>query len=213
MCILCFACVFVGFIRMSAGQVKWKLQIAHRCECLCLSRRFSISQPTPARIDSSFPWPWTGKQFYSSLFFSAVLLYFIMAIASEVNNHKPLHKLAEWQHICQENNSDAFAIFVSCIVSQILFLPSQSQALTFLRLMEGDGAYRAKKKRKKKADIFKQLFRASSQSCCGLGCVGWCRCVCVYVLQRMCGFSWRSWVCQAQPVFVSGLKAWVRLYG
>lgn len=36
-----------------------------------------------------------------------------------------------------------------------------------------------KKKRKEKADIFKQLFRASSQSCCGLGYVGWCRCVCI----------------------------------
>lgn len=61
-------------------------------------------------------------------------------------------------------------------VSQVFFLPRSGQALTFLCLMEGDGGYRALKtrdrERERKADIFEQLFRASSQSCCGLGCVG-----------------------------------------
>lgn len=59
------------------------------------------------------------------------------------------HDEQNWQHICLANYSNAFAIFIGCIVAQILFLPSESQALTFLCLLEGDGAYRAGEKRRR----------------------------------------------------------------
>lgn len=144
--------------------MKWKLQIASRRECLCLYmyvihlfRKFSISQPIHAPMGSSLQWPWAVNLWWDimssctesdSFLFSSCLLfdydYFIRSKQPLV-----MHKCAEWQHTRQENDSDVFAIFSSCIVLQILFLPNKSQALTFLCLMVGDGAYRAKKKKVK----------------------------------------------------------------
>ena len=61
-----------------------------------------------------------------------ILIRYIMAAA------------AETQHIYLENDCDV--IFVQNTISLILFSPTKSQALTFLCLMEVDGACRAKKR-------------------------------------------------------------------
>lgn len=54
-----------------------------------------------------------------------------------------------------------------------LFVPTEWMSSLYIPLPDG-GWWST---RGKKEDIFKLLFRASTQSCCGLGCVGWCRCV------------------------------------